>query len=83
MIDVPAERRRAALPDVRQHPPLLARQRVLGLELCSVLTYDLPDVEARSPGLCRAPAHRRTRPRDGNRSSGLGAFCTSAVETRV
>ena len=83
VVDMASERRGAALPDVRQHPPLLTRQRVQDFEPRAVRAHDVADVEPRSPGLRRARAHRRTRPRDGSRSTGLGTFCMSAVETRV
>ena len=83
VLDMASERRCAALLDVRQHPLLLTRQRVQDFEPRAVRAHDVADVELRSPGLRRASTHRRTRPRDGSRSTGLGTFCTSAVETRV
>src|SRR6185437_4438533 len=79
VFDMASERRGAALPDVRQHPLLLTRQRVQGFEPRAMRAHDVTDVEPRSPVLRRACAHRRTRPRDGSRSTGLGTFCTSAV----
>src|SRR6185437_5952368 len=68
VLDMASERRGAALLDVRQHPLLLTRQGVLGFEPRAVRAHDVADVEPRSPGVRRARAHRRTRPRDGSRS---------------
>jgi hypothetical protein len=82
-VDMAPERGGAALRDVRQHPPLLARQRMADLELRPMRAHDVADVVLRSPGLRRARRHWRTKPPDGKSSSGLGAFWRSAVETRV